>query len=287
VKFLIALLLFGPGWSLPERIAELADPAIDESSGIAASWRNRGLYWTHNDSGNPPDIYLFDPSGHSRGTWHVAGAQNRDWEDIAIGPGPVAARSYLYIGDIGDNGVRRKEIAIYRVPEPAAGSGGVATTERAVKIRLRYPDGPHDAEALVVHPRTGDIHVIIKAHGGGETVVYRASGKQPAGTITTMLRLGRLQLPHEFDLSFLLGGITGGSVSRDGRRVVLCDYFRAYEAVLPAGHAFQDVWSQPWRVINVGIRRQGEGICYRLDGKALLLTSEGRPCPLYQSLLTP
>jgi hypothetical protein len=102
-----------------------------------------------------------------------------------------------------------------------------------------------------------------------------------------MLRLGRLQLPHEFDLSFLLGGITGGSVSRDGRRVVLCDYFRAYEAVLPAGHAFQDVWSQPWRVINVGIRRQGEGICYRLDGKALLLTSEGRPCPLYQSLLTP
>jgi len=38
---------------------------------------------------------------------------------MAAGPGPERGKSYLYLGDIGDNNEARAEIVVYRVPEPA------------------------------------------------------------------------------------------------------------------------------------------------------------------------
>ena len=73
------------------------------------------------------------------------------------------------------------------------------------------------------------------------------------------------------------GVITGGSVSPDGRRVALCDYFQGYELVLPAASKnFNDIWKQKMTGFDLGKRKQGESIAYRLDGKALLATSEGK-----------
>ena len=82
----------------------------------------------------------------------------------------------------------------------------------------------------------------------------------------------------------LLGGIiTGGAISPDGRRVVFCDYLQGYEAVLAEKKAaFNTIWKEPLASISLGSRKQGEAITYRLDGKALLMTSEGSPMPLFQ-----
>src|SRR5215510_12948394 len=102
----------------PNELGKLQDTAINESSGIVASCSNPGLYWTHNDSGDGPFIYAIDNQGKSRGVWRVAGAAARDWEDIAAGPGPIRNRTYLYVGDIGDNDKKRASIDIYRFPEP-------------------------------------------------------------------------------------------------------------------------------------------------------------------------
>src|ERR687890_1007828 len=102
----------------PAQIATLEDRSIDESSGIVASRRNPGLFWTHNDSGDGPLVYAFDRAGRSRGAWRVEGAQARDWEDIAAGRGPEPGRAYLYAGDIGDNEERREFVTVYRFPEP-------------------------------------------------------------------------------------------------------------------------------------------------------------------------
>lgn len=273
---------FAASWSEPVEIATLANPLIVESSGIAPSHRNPGLYWTHNDSGSPAQLFLFDAAGRDRGTYSVTGSTNRDWEDIAVGPGPEKNKWYVYIGDIGDNGRKRKEVVVYRLPEPASGGGA---TETPTPIRLRYPDGPHDAETLIVHPRTSDIYIVSKAHlGDPETAVYKGGPALKYKGPITMIKVAVLQLPPQLELALIAGRITGGDVTSDGKRVVLCDYLSAYEAELPQGKAFDAVWSQPWHEIDAGRRWQGEGVCYRLDGRALLFTSEGHPCPLWRVL---
>ena len=269
---------YGP----PATIATIKDESISESSGLAASRLTPGAYWTHNDDG--AFIYAFDNRGDSLGVFRVAGAEARDWEDIAAGPGPQEGRSYLYIGDIGDNNSTRKEIVVYRIPEPALTTATrkfsktqPGTTEPAEAIRLRYPDGAHDGEALLVHPATGHIYIITKVLIE-DPAIYEASPPFAAGKPITMTRIGTMHVPSLFG-----GVITGGSISPDGRRIALCDYFQGYELALPAGSEnFNDIWKQKVASFDLGKRKQGEAITYRLDGKALLATSEGKQSPLIQ-----
>jgi hypothetical protein len=269
----------------PVRIAQLEDRAITESSGIVASRRNPDLFWTHNDSGDGPVLYAFDRRGKSRGRWRVAGAQAVDWEDIAAGPGPQPGLSYLYIGDIGDNGSERESVTVYRVIEPNLVADDDSTTvnkqrmtEPAEAIRLKYPDGKHDAETLLVHPMTGDLYIITK-NFDTSSGIYKLKAPLSTAPINTLTRAGETSVPN------LLGGlITGGDISPDGRRVVLCDYLSAYEISLPGDSAkdFDNIWKQPFSAIELGPRQQGESICYRLDGNAILATSEKRPTPLIE-----
>lgn len=272
--------LYGP----PTKLGNLADPAITESSGIVASRTNPGLYWTHNDSGDGPFIFAFDSRGTRRGVWRVTGASARDWEDIASGPGPERGKNYLYIGDIGDNNESRADVVVYRVAEPSIKSGDSqftkrkpSATEAAEAIRLRYPDGKHDSETLLVHPGNGNLYLITKIPFSNSTV-YVANAPIRTDRTTTLVRVGELSLPS------LLGGIiTGGDISPDGRRVVLCDYLRGYEMVLADDNGpFDRIWKQKIRTVDLGRREQGEAIAYRLDGRAILTTSEGLHPPLSQ-----
>jgi len=268
----------------PIVLGTLKDPAINESSGIVASRTSPGLYWTHNDSGDGPYVYALDERGAGRGTWRVAGATALDWEDIAAGPGPTRGANYLYIGDIGDNEARRDEIIVYRVKEPTIKSSDSSATKRkplitdqADVIRLRYPDGAHDAEALMVHPKTGDLYVVTKVSFANPSV-YKAVAPLNTTGPATLQRIAGLNIPSLFG-----GMITGGDISPDGSRVALCDYVDGYELVLPdARIAFDQIWKQPLKPVDLGKRKQGESIGYRLDGRALLATSEGVHPPLIE-----
>lgn len=268
---------YGPAQTL----AELQDTTINESSGLAASRSNPGIYWTHNDSGDGPFIYAFDTQGKKRGVWRVSGAQARDWEDMAAGPGPDGKRHYLYLGDIGDNQGRRSEIIVYRVAEPNVSQAAAtsskakpAMTEAADVIRLRYPDGAHDAEALLVHPVTGTLYIVTKTPMAYPRV-YQTAAPLATNGITTLSDMGMLSVPSLF-------GVTGGAISPDGRRVALCDYRQGFEIVLAERESFESIWKQPLTTVALGDREQGESITYRLDGKALLATSEKVPTPLIQ-----
>ena len=271
---------FGP----PIKIATIKDPAVNESSGLVASHTSPGAYWTHNDSGDGPFIYALNTLGQALGTFRVTGATNRDWEDIAAGPGPQSNRSYLYIGDIGDNESVRNEVVVYRVPEPQltpadknSSRERPRATEPAEAIRLAYPDGRHDAEALLVHPLTGNLYIVTKTPFT-KPGIYEAPAPLTGGKPITMQRIGELQTP-----SLLGGAITGGSIAPDGRHVALCDYFGGYELNLPeATRNFDDIWKQKPVSFNLGKRKQGESITYRLDGNAVLATSEGKLAPLIQ-----
>ena len=271
---------YGP----PVTLAKIANAEVNESSGLVASRTSPGAYWTHNDSGDGPFIYAFDTRGQSLGTFRVTGATNRDWEDIAAGPGPQSSRSYVYIGDIGDNDRKRKEVVVYRVLEPQITTADKNSTQKrprptepAEAIRLAYPDGPHDAEALLVHPSTGNLYIVTKV-AFGNPGIYEATAPLTSGKLITLKHIGDLQTP-----TLLGGAITGGSISPDARHVALCDYFGAYEIALPlTSRNFDDIWKQKLTSFNLGKRTQGESIAYRLDGNAVLATSEGRSPPLIQ-----
>ena len=270
-------------YSPPRVVGHLKSRDINESSGLVAS-KSPGIYWTHNDSGDGPFIYAIDESGVLRGTWRVVGASARDWEDIAAGPGPDSRKRYLYIGDIGDNDSQRSEIVVYRIPEPPITPTDSRSTkirprltEPAEAIKLRYPDGKHDAEALLIHPGSGDLYIINKVLLG-KASVYKARAPLNVDGTSTLVRKADLNVPS------LAGGlITGGAVASDGRSVALCDYLQGYELFLPDGDVnFDDIWQQPFNKINLGKRPQGESIAYRLDGKGLIATSEGVGSPIIE-----
>jgi hypothetical protein len=199
-------------------LAALAEPAITESSGLATSRRAPGVLWTHNDSGGPI-LYATDRLGRARGAFAVVGADNVDWEDLAIGPGP-AGTDALYVADTGDNTRHRDDPTIYRVAEPAvpddpAGSSAALTaTAPAERFPLVFPDGPRDVESLLVDPATGEV-VLVSKETSGDATVYAAA--LAVGEPTTLTRVGALSLPGFGPAK----AVTGGTVSADRRRVAL------------------------------------------------------------------
>jgi hypothetical protein len=268
----------------PAQLATLEDRKVKESSGLVASRRSPGLFWTHNDSGDGPFVYAFDRGGRSRGTFRVEGANALDWEDIAAGPGPAQGQSYLYVADIGDNGRQREFVVVYRFPEPelpAAQAGGTAAhpTQPAEAIRLKYPDGAHNAEALAVHPATGDLYVVTKGNASAD--VYKLAAPFDPKAVNTLTKVATLRGPDFFGTL-----VTGADISPDGRRVAVCDYAQGYELTLPEGaKGFDEVWRQTPLAVSLGPRLQGESVAYRLDGAALLATSEKSPTPLFEVIL--
>ena len=92
---------------------------IYEASGLAVSRRNPGVIWIHNDEGFGGTVFAVATNGAYLGDYRVSGAGSGDFEDIAIGPGPVPELDYVYLGDIGDNFSRRSSVVVYRFPEPA------------------------------------------------------------------------------------------------------------------------------------------------------------------------
>ena len=125
------------------------DVGAIQSSGLAAARTQADIYYTHNDAGGEPAIYLFTAQGEWLGAQTITGATNTDWEDVSPGPCPagVDAESCLWIADIGDNEEVRPYVSVWVVAE------SVQASAPAIECRLVYPDGePEDAEALWVDP---------------------------------------------------------------------------------------------------------------------------------------
>jgi hypothetical protein len=262
------------------KLAPVQDRDLKEASALAASSRYPGVYWTLNDSGNSPVVYALDEQGKSRGTYRVGDADNEDWEAIQIGPGKGGGTA-LYIGDIGDNDEKRKEIQIYRVPEPEVGpAGGRAPngkTAAAETFKLSYPDGAHDAEAMLVHPTTGEILIVTKEVPGRATV-YRVPTPLEERRTTKLEQVAKLDLSRA---GVKTDVIDDGTVSSDARRLTIRTYGSGLEYDVPAGAPLASVWSQTPRAFKIQDPPQGEGISYRLDSSALLTIGEDSPTYLW------
>lgn len=191
-------------------VGRVEDPEVEELSGLVRSRAHPGLLFAHEDSGAGPVLEALRGDGALAGRMTVAGAAALDWEDIAAAPGPDG-EPLLYVGDIGDNAGERASIDIYRVAEPAVGP---TATAPAARLTLRYPDGAHDAEALLADPLRDELVIVTKGLLSGRA--YSVSSLRPAGSRTTLRRGPAIDL----------GLVTAGDVSADGRVVALRSYDR-------------------------------------------------------------
>jgi hypothetical protein len=236
---------------------------IPEASGIAASRRTPGSFWAHNDSGAPV-IFAVDSDGTIKGRLRVTGASVDDWEDIAVAPCPQG--SCLYIADIGDNGGTRRNITVYRVPEPAPGDSATAPVEA---FHAAYPDGPHDAESLFV-AGNADVFVITKGDPG-PIALYRFPRRLASGTTLPLERVGEPIAGRNVDAK---DRPTAADVSPDGRWVAVrtTKFVSFYSAKdLIAGR-----WSEAFRAdVSALGEPRGEGVTFAGDDSLILVGEAG------------
>jgi hypothetical protein len=238
---------------------------IGEASGLAASRRNPDVLWTHNDSGDEARLFALATDGRHLGVYRIAGIAARDWEDIAVGPGPVEGVSYLYIGDIGDNDAQSDLKYIYRIPEPSVDSSQspvdstIAGTET---IAFRYPDGSRDAETLMVDPLTKDIYVVSKRESSVR--VYRAPYPQSTSEPIT--------LEHAAALNVTLA--VGGDISPSGLEILLKTYTSVFYWCRTPSEALWEALKREPLTVPYTPEPQGEAICWSADGMGYYTVSE-------------
>jgi hypothetical protein len=276
-----------PGAPAAQEATELfrfQDPEIRESSGVAASSRRDGVIFTHNDSGDRPRFFAIDGEGCTVARYVLDGADAVDWEDMARGPGQ-RGKPTLWFGDIGDNAAARAGIAVYRVAEPKVGrpNGDTAATGcpvpseseiAATRFEFRYADGPHDAETLLVHPRTGRLFIVTKSLSGAPVALYAAPRRLRNNTVIQLQRVAAVSP----------GVVTAGDISPDGKRLVLRTYTDAFEWRIPDGDLEAALAAGPTQS-SLPPTPQGEAIAYTRTGKAVITTSEdpgGTGPPVYR-----
>jgi hypothetical protein len=256
----------GPRFAPARKTGTVETPLITEASGIVASRKNVGVLWVHNDSGDAARIFAINAEGKLLGVCTVTGAQNRDWEDIALGPGPDPNKSYIYIGEIGDNNARYPSVKVHRIPEPNADPVRPFVSQRSAPcetIELTYPDGPRDAETLLVDPLTKDIYVVAKRELFCK--VYMAAYPQSTTKATKMTRVALLPWPMA----------TGGDVSSDGRQVIVRGYYNASLWTRQVGEPLWKAFSGPRVDLPVAAEPQGEGICFDANDQGYYTISDG------------
>ena len=238
------------------RISELP-----EASGVAVSRRSPARLWAHNDSGEPVLVAL-DTRGAVTGRVQLSGTKIEDWEAVAVGPCPGG--SCIYIADIGDNEAERKRITVHRVAEPSSEDSVVVKDT----FHATYPDGAHDAEALLV-AADGGLFVVTKGETGA-VGLYRFPRELRPGATHQLERVGK---PRAAGAVADTERITDGTVSADGAWVVLRT--RQSLAFHRASNFFAGNWVEAGRLDLKAVGEpQGEGVALAADG-TLYLTGEG------------
>ena len=245
-----------------QQLAELTEKKLDEVSGIAASAANPGMFWTHNDSGNPAVVYLVDEDLKIRLSCKLKGVKNRDWEDIAIGPGPDDNKRYVYVADIGDNNAKYDVKYIYRFEEPVAdGTAEDLTITSFDTIVFRLEDGKKDTETILVHPKTKNIYLVSKR----EKPVHVYELKYPFSTDDILVADQIIALP--------MTQIVAGDFSPDGEELVLKNYDNIYYWHLNGKSMADGLKSKP-QILKYTEEPQGEAITFNLDGSGFYTLSE-------------
>nr|WP_218859539.1 hypothetical protein [Petropleomorpha daqingensis] len=244
----------------PSTICQVTDTRLPELSGLVVTG---DTMLAMNDGGDELTVYVLDMSCAVVDV-RTAPVDPYDPEDLALGPDGT-----VYLADIGDNRVDRSTVALLALHP----DGSTAI------YRMSYPDGPHDAESLLLAP-DGTAYIVTKEILGASGV-YKPSAPLAEGVVTPLQRVAQVN----FTLTGTEGGpvgragqlmATGGAVSRDGTMIALRTYTDAYVWPLSNADVPTALAGTPVR-IALPPAPQGEAISFSADDRQLVVAGEGVP----------
>ncbi|MFC2080574.1 hypothetical protein ACFLRQ_03770, partial [Bacteroidota bacterium] len=247
-------------------LGSIKDNRLNEISGIAASIKYPGFFWVHNDSGDDANVFLIDSLGNTIVKVFIENITSRDWEDIAVGPGPVEGTSYIYVADIGDNNA--KNVYIYRIPEPDIDTSQkmqnlILKRDVVSAFTIKYADGPRDAEILLIEPQTKDLYIVTKR----ETNVQIYTLPYPQSeTDTLSLVKSSVRLPFRMT--------NGGDISNDGNEILIKNLTTVYYWKRIPGETIIETLAHKAMSLPYIEEPQGEAITWLRDGSGYITVSE-------------
>lgn len=236
----LSFVLVSPAAAAPGAVITMSDTSLTTTGALAAD-PGRGVYWTANSQ---------EASG--TGAVHAVGATGQAVGQVTFAANPVAVEGLavlsgqVYVGDIGDPSLTRQSITVYRLEQISLGAQASYS-----QWTLHYPDGPHDAQTLMVSPR-GNVYVITKGNPG---IVYYVVAPPSGRADLTLNRLGNA--PAWVTDGTFLDAQTAVVRTYTGVLVMnMLDFTVTASAAAPA---------QP----------SGESVTTALDGSGLVLGSKG------------
>lgn len=256
-----------------ERVCVVKDWGIAESSGLAISRRRSDCFWTHNDSGDGPRLFLLDSSGTTRGILTVATEDPVDWEDLCSFE--LDGQSWLLVADVGDNaadrGRDRRDCRLLLVSEPELredSEGRVQNWRGEVRaeIEVSYPGGPRDCESVAVDVTSRTVFLVSKRPAGKAGLYSLPLNLQQPRQRVELREEGAVGVPYA----------TGMDISADGLQLVLVNPVSAVLWSRQAGEVWGQAILRQAQILAVPLRKQGESVCFEAGGKSVLAGSEGR-----------
>jgi hypothetical protein len=250
----------------------ISEKEMDEISGITVSNVYTDHIWCHNDSGDKARLFLINQKAELVHTVYIENVKNRDWEDMAIYKNPASGRSMIYIADIGDNKAKYDYSQIHIIEEPNLNLDTKETTVSVSQtITYTYPEGPRDAETLMIDPANGDIYIISKREN--QVGLFKIPFPYPNEKIVAKKIT---DLPYTY--------IVAGDIASDRSAIVIKDYNSVYHFSLVKDQKIEDALLEKPYLPPYVREPQGESICWSMDSKSFFTLSEESPGKIHPVL---
>ena len=261
-----------------------SNPRLIESSGVSVCSFVENSIWTHNDSGHSPHLFLLKTNGVLLAKVKLNNARNVDWESMCRFK--LKGKSYLMVGDVGDNLARRRDCQLYLIQEPdlssklpeKPGKEPIETSVNPIRLDFTYPDGARNCEAIAVDVVGKQIWLV-------EKIYLDKRGEDPPGMYVLPLATKSFDKPivAKRIADFPPCNVTGMDFSPDSRQLIIRNYLTA--------HLYSRVEDETWEsvikrtnpnVVVLPLQRQGESVCFTDDSKSIIVTSELSRQPIYR-----
>jgi hypothetical protein len=226
----------------------IKDPRITSSSGLVADGQAK-VYWTVNRSPAAGVVFGLDPHGSVKGTLDFR-AKPKDIEAVAM------SGSRLFVADIGDKTAKRAFVTVYFFDNPQPSTTGRTVFYHAYDFA--YPDGPHDAQTLLVNSKSR-LFIVTKGNKAG---IYAAPSTPSRQVVNKLRRVGSAP-----------SYVTDGTFLPDQRRIAL----RTYVSVVVIDANSHKMLARA----ATPAQPQGESITVSLDRRSLVVGSEGKASKVY------
>ncbi len=265
-----------------KEIAVLKDREINESSGLILSQRNADCFWTHNDSGDSPRLFLIHRDGRTIARVKIERATAIDWEDITIAT--INGSPMLIVGDIGGNALKREHVTLYVISEPQFpfdAKRPLTPIESSVSveatIEVTFGGGVTNYEGLAVDANATSIVIFEKALLGARVYSIPLPSLSKKKVNVQATEIGQTSVPYA----------CACDISKDSRSMVVTTYLVGFLFTRRTkANGLLEEWSETFQREPTSFPlpklRQTEAVCFSADGKSIFLTSEHTPTPLVE-----